>query len=90
MPNSNVTVLPFSHLPTICRIVEPLTLDEFCAADAGAEWDNRSVISGMIILQYPRAIMICCDNLKCTAIRQAGTNIEQFFQEALEAFDEVA
>lgn len=72
------------------RHVTAVTVEQFCTADARGEWQTRHVVNGMTILQYPRAIMICCGGGRCSLIAQAGTNMEAYIDEALEELEAVA
>lgn len=88
--NSNVRPMRGGHWPIAQREVEEISFDKFCIALEAGEWQSRHFISGMTILQYPRVLMICCDDGKCTVVKQVGTNMDAYFYEALEALDEVA
>lgn len=90
MSQSNVVPLRTGHWPTAQRVVEAVSLEHFCLALEAGEWDSKQEINGMTILQYPRVVMICCDNAHCTIIRQTGTDMEAYFKEACDALDNVA
>jgi hypothetical protein len=88
---SNVVPFGVGHVPTSQRIVEEISFERFCIADELGEWETRHQLpNGIIILQYPRATIICCPNNCCTVIRQTGTDIEAYFEEAIEHLDKVA
>jgi hypothetical protein len=73
------------------RVAEPIEFEQFCVADAAGEWLSRNALpNGMIVLTYPRCTMICDGCGDCTVVRVVGTNIDAYFNAALEALDEVA
>lgn len=91
MPHTKekIVAFPVAFAPARTRLVEPLSFERFCIADFAGEWDHRSEINGIVILQYPRCIMLNAST-GCSVIRVEGTDIEQYFEEALEELDRVA
>ena len=68
------------------RIVEEISFEAFCIADSNGEWLARTALqNGMTILTYPCCVMICCDNARCTIVKQAGVDTDAYFVAALDA-----
>lgn len=73
------------------RVSEQISFEQFCIADVSAKWLSRTALpNGMIVLTYPRCVMVCCGDGACTAVRQIGARIEPYFDAVLAALDEVA
>jgi hypothetical protein len=86
----NVIPLPSAHWPIPQRVSEAITFEQFCDADALGEWADRTVVNGIIMLHYPRALMICCPMNCCSIVRQVGTDLSAYIVEALVELDQVA
>lgn len=71
--------------PTAHRVVEGMSLEDFCLADAGRGYSRRHNVSGMTILSYPDVIMICTASGECSAIRYRWATIEDHLHGALAA-----
>ncbi len=50
MPMSNVFSLTSFEECASARVVEAITVEEFCVADSDGEWIGRQIIAGWIIL----------------------------------------
>jgi hypothetical protein len=88
--NNNIFPIGAAHWPASQREVEPITFEQFCSALEAREWDSKHHVNGMTILQFPRVVMICCAYNTCTAIKHIGTSIDAYFDECLEALEQVA
>lgn len=81
MSFSNVFPIGAVNFSSAARVVTPITIEQFCQADALEEYEARVAVNGFIILQYPRLAMICspCGSCICNAV--ADTDISVFFHE---------
>lgn len=82
---SNVVEFPERGRDRLNRESKAITLEQFCIADAKAQWTDRSVLNGMTILLYPNLTLTCCPGGTCSAVISRGFAIEPYFVSALAA-----
>jgi hypothetical protein len=82
----NVILLP--DMSVRSRRVVAIDLEDFCRADHLGHWERRSNLSGIVLLHYPRALLVCTSDGNCLALYIEGTNINWIFEGAIDLDEE--